>query len=61
MTKFELNEVEEERFKKFKEKKKYKGKKVTFTLCFTETGIGVHILVKSSIGEEKDITDYASW
>lgn len=67
MTKFELNEKEEETLNKaIQAIKVLYGDEVNYkvTYCFTHTGIGVNVKVIIKFGEitiEKDITDYDSW
>jgi hypothetical protein len=67
MTKFELNEKEEERLNEaIKAIKVLYGEDVKYkvTYCFTYTGIGVKVKVIIKFGDntiEKDITDYDSW
>jgi hypothetical protein len=67
MTKFELNEKEEERLTEaVKAIKVLYGEDVKYkvTYCFSYTGIGVNVKVIITFGEmtiEKDITDYDSW
>ena len=67
MTKFELNEKEEERLTEaIKSIKVLYGEDVNYkvTYCFTHTGIGVNVKVIIKFGDntiEKDITDYDSW
>ena len=64
--KFELNDLEEEKAKEFKEKHKDCFVQSTiggqFSYIFTPTGIGYGISIKCEIcGEFEDITDYGSW
>ena len=69
MIKFELNEKEEKRYHKFVKKRRNEAKKIdknlvnkiSFTICFTPTGIGDVIEVICSDGITKNITDYGSW
>lgn len=67
MTKFELNEKEEERLTEaVKAIKVLYGEDVKYkvTYCFSYTGIGVNVKVIIKFGDntiEKDITDYDSW
>lgn len=67
MTKFELNEKEEERLTEaVKAIKVLYGEDVKYkvTYCFSHTGIGVNVRVIIKWGDntvEKDITDYDSW
>ena len=62
---FTLSEKEEKEYRKWSDlkNKRYKklDQKVSYTFCFTPTGIGNSIAVKCSDGTEKDITDYDSW
>lgn len=65
---FKLNEVEEKRYLAFYRKKKREWKKkepdrdISFTFCFTPTGIGDAVVVRCDADrEEKNITDYKSW
>ncbi len=63
--KFELTEIELKRFRKFEKKmnKKYPDKinHIGFTFCFTPTGIGDAVIVKTDFGDEENITDFGSW
>ena len=62
---FELNEVEEQKYREFTDAhyEMHKGMKAfVVTTSFTPTGIGNHVEVECSICKaKKDITDYDCW
>jgi hypothetical protein len=63
MRKFVLNEIEEERAKKFCDAiKEIYGEVGTISYIFTESGIGYGVDIYSKLlDKKKDITDYESW
>jgi len=61
MVKFELNEIEEERVRRFIKEHKCLDVTKMFSYIFTPTGIGVGIEIKCSCGVVKDVTDIDCW
>ena len=57
-----LNEIEQERYEKFRQKHYDKCKSSNFTLKIVYTGIGPAYYVKCDFcKKKKEITDYKSW
>lgn len=64
-------EITEKQYKKYERWRKAKKKKDgelyvgaiggAYTFCFTPTGIGIIVTVKTSDGDELDLTDFDTW
>jgi hypothetical protein len=65
---FELTEKQYKKYQRWRNAKKKKEGELyvgaiggAYTFCFTPTGIGDFIEVKSSDGDKLDLTDFDSW